>query len=194
MNPTDAPGGDTVVHRRGRLPIPPIPYATDVAGLAVRAAFGPALAYHGWQKLDRGTGQFADFVGSLEVFGVGLPEATGYFVVWLELAGGVLLTLGLLTRVVALLTAVQFLMIPFVVKSQVGLIGTERTGFEIDLFIAAAVALVVLGPGRASVDHLLGIEGERPDREATPATPAAAASQRRPSPAADPDGRSAPTS
>ena len=141
------------------LPFRPIPHSTDLAGLAIRAAFGPTLAYHGWQKLDRGAGQFAETVGDLEVFGVGLPEATGYLVMWGELAGGVLITLGLLTRLVALVWAVQFLMIPFVVKSQVGLIGTDRTGFEIDLFIAVAgVVLLLLGPGLLSLDRLLGLE------------------------------------
>ena len=176
--------------RRRLLPFRPVPYATDVTGLAIRAVFGPTLAYHGWQKLDRGAGQFADFVGSLEVFGVGMPEAAGYLVLWGELAGGVLITLGLLTRLVALVWAVQFLMIPFVVKSQVGLIGTERTGFEIDLFIAAAaVVLLLVGPGRLSLDHVLGLEAAPagpPARDAVPAgTPrrSTAGSEERPTPA-----------
>jgi putative oxidoreductase len=154
--------------RRRLLPFRPVPYGTDLAGLAIRAVFGPTLAYHGWQKLDRGAGQFADFVGTIEVFGMSMPEATGYVVLWAELAGGLLITLGLLTRLVALMWAVQFLMIPFVVKSEVGLIGTDRTGFEIDLFIAVAgLVLLFLGPGRPSLDHLLGLEaggGERTTR------------------------------
>ena len=141
------------------LPFRPIPHSIDLAGLAIRGVFGPTVAYHGWQKLDRGAAGFADNVGNLEVFGVGLPEATGYLVLWGELAGGILITLGLLTRLVALVWAVQFLMIPFVVKSQVGLIGEGRTGFEIDLFIAAAaVVLLLMGPGRLSMDHALGLE------------------------------------
>ena len=170
---------DTEVSARRRLlPFRPIPHSIDLAALAIRGVFGPTVAYHGWQKLDRGAGGFADTVGNLEVFGVGLPEATGYLVLWGELAGGILITLGLLTRLVSLAWAVQFLMIPFVVKSQAGLIGTERTGFEIDLFIAAAaVVLLLTGPGRLSVDHALGLE-------AGPAEPAErggpAAAQRTP--------------
>ncbi|MGH9041017.1 MAG: DoxX family protein [Acidimicrobiia bacterium] len=147
--------------RPGLLPIPPIPHAHDISALVIRAAFGPALAYHGWQKLDGDAGGFADMVGTLQVFGVSLPEFVGYFVIGLELVGGSLLTLGLLTRLIAVFVAVQFLMIPFVVKSQAGLVGTEGPGFEIDLYIAAAaLTLLLLGPGRASLDRVLGLEPE----------------------------------
>lgn len=141
-------------------PFPPIPMAVDISTLVLRATCGIGLAYHGWLKIDGGAGNFAAVVDGLEVFGASLPRFLGYVVIYLELVGGALLVAGLLTRIMGALLAVQFLMIPFVVKSQNGLVGTGgKSGFEIDLLIAAiALTLTLLGPGRTSLDRVLGLE------------------------------------
>lgn len=155
-----------------RFALPEIPDADRLAALAIRVVVGPVMAYHGYQKLDRpgGAGTFADNVSQLEVFGMGLPRLTGYIVVAIELIGGLCILAGFLTRLWSALLAVQMLMIPFVVKSQLGLIapqGSGGTGFEIDLLIAVcAVALVLMGPGALSFDGILGVEGTAPARSA----------------------------
>ncbi len=146
-----------------RLAFAEIPDADRLAALALRAAVGPVMAYHGYLKLDRGAGKFADNMSQLEVFGMALPRVTGYVVVAIELLGGLCLLAGFLTRVWSALLATQMLAIPFVVKSQVGLIappGSGGTGFEIDLLIAAcAIALLLMGPGALALDGPLGVEG-----------------------------------
>ena len=146
-----------------RLAFPEIPDADRLAALAIRVVVGPVMAYHGYQKLNRGVGGFADSVAQLEVLGMALPRLTGYVVVAIELIGGLCLLAGLLTRIWGALLAVQMLLIPFVVKSQVGLVapsGSPGTGFELDLLIAAcALALVLMGPGALALDGLLGVEG-----------------------------------
>ncbi|MGH8972190.1 MAG: DoxX family protein [Acidimicrobiia bacterium] len=146
-----------------RLAFPEIPGADRLAALAIRVVLGPVMAYHGYLKLDRGVGGFADNVAQLEVLGMALPRVAGYVVVGIELIGGLCLLAGFLTRVWSALLATQMLLIPFVVKSQVGLIapqGSSGTGFEIDLLIAAcALALLLMGPGALALDGLLGVEG-----------------------------------
>jgi putative oxidoreductase len=146
-----------------RLAFPEIPDADRLAALALRLVVGPVMAYHGYLKLDRGVGGFADNVAQLEVLGMALPRVMGYVVVGIELIGGLCLLAGFLTRIWSALLATQMLLIPFVVKSQVGLIapqGADGTGFELDLLIAAcALALVLMGPGALALDRLLGLEG-----------------------------------
>lgn len=145
-----------------RLAVPEIPHADRLAALALRVVVGPVMAYHGYLKLDRGAGGFADNVAQLEILGMALPRVTGYVVVGIELLGGLCLLAGFLTRVWSALLAAQMLLISFVVKSELGLIappGSGGTGFELDLLIAAsALALLLMGPGALALDGLLGIE------------------------------------
>src|SRR3990170_7558101 len=110
-----------------RLAFPEIRDADRLAALAIRVVVGPVMAYHGYQKLTRpgGAGAFADTVPELKVFGMALPRLTGYIVVAIELVGGLCLLAGLLTRIWGVLLATEMLIIPFVVKSEVGLIAPQ---------------------------------------------------------------------
>ena len=133
--------------------------APDPAALFLRVAVGVIFAYHGYQKLDGGVSNFAGFVES-ESFP--LPEITAWAVTLLELGGGILLILGLGTRLWALLLGVQMIGTTLLVKLDVGLIAPPEsggTGAEIDLaLLAGCAALVLLGPGRYSVDASMGLE------------------------------------
>jgi putative oxidoreductase len=160
-----------------RLAFAPTQHADRLAPLALRLVVGPVMAYHGFQKLNRGVGGFADNVAQIEVLGMALPRITGYVVVAIELIGGLCILAGFLTRIWSSLLAVQMLLIPFLVKSDLGLVapqGAGGTGFEIDLLIAAcAVAFVLMGPGALAVDNALGIESraDDPARTARAASP-----------------------
>src|SRR5215210_5694431 len=76
----------------------------DTAGLLVlRVVVGALVAAHGLQKLTTaGPGGFGR--ETLAALGVPLPVLAGYVVTFAELVGGVLLILGLLTRLAALVT------------------------------------------------------------------------------------------
>jgi putative oxidoreductase len=133
--------------------------ARDLALLVLRGIAGFTMAWHGWQKIDGGVGGFKGFVESL---GLPFPGLLAPVVTALEFGGGILLILGLLTRLWALLIGIEMAFTAFLVKAtklDVGFIGAEGAGYELDLLIlAACVALLLLGPGRVSLDTTVGVE------------------------------------
>ena len=73
----------------------------------------------------------------------------------LELAGGIALILGVLTRVVAALLALNMLGALVLVHAAAGVFA-DKGGYELVLLLAAAaLALALTGAGRLSVDRAL---------------------------------------
>lgn len=117
---------------------------------------GVVFIAHGMQKLNNGVDGFAGFLTSLNV---PIPEIMAWVVVGLELGGGILLILGLGTRIVGLLFVGMMIGTISLVKKDVGLIGEGATGAEIDLMLlAGGLTLALLGPGAAAVDRMIGLE------------------------------------
>lgn len=125
----------------------------DAAILILRLAAGVVLAYHGWQKLQDVAG-FAGFVESLDI---PAPDFVAYLVIYLEFLGGIALIIGVATRYVAALFAIEMVFTNVLVKFDVGLIASEGgVGAELDILILAiALSLVLVGAGRWAVDALL---------------------------------------
>ena len=89
---------------------------TDLGLLIGRAVVGFIIAAHGWQKLtDVGPATF----GSETLAGLGVPFPTtmGYVVTFTELAGGLLLIAGLLTRFAAFALIVNLAVAIMLVKA-----------------------------------------------------------------------------
>ena len=134
-----------------------------LAGLtpvALRIIVGGMMFFHGLDKLSSGPTAFGQFLQAL-----GLPAgvALGWAVTILELAGGALLVVGLLSRVVAALLIVELVGAIIYVTGETGLIAAEGVGYERDLaYIAGFIGILLLGPGRPSLDHALGIEEHVP--------------------------------
>lgn len=155
------------------LSLPFLHHWPDAGRFLLRLIAGLVISAHGMQKIQGGVENFAGFVGSL---GLPLPTATAYLVTGLELVGGILLIVGLLSRLGGLLLALEMIGTTLLVKVDLGLIPAEGVGAELDLVLLAAFAgVVLLGPGRASLDAVLGIEGERRGSTAAKGKAAAAA-------------------
>ena len=125
--------------------------------LVARGIPGVIYLYHGWQKLDGGVSGVSRFLDSLSV---PIPDVMAYVLTFGELIGGVLLIIGLLTRIVALAFILEMVFAILLVKIDIGLIAMGGAGAELDLALISAMAAVAcFGPGSVSVDRNAGIEG-----------------------------------
>jgi putative oxidoreductase len=130
-------------------------------GLTVlRVVVGIVFLVHGGQKLFlMGFGGVAGFLDSL---GVPAPGLFAVIVTLVELLGGLALILGLFTRVVAVLLAVDMLVATLTVHLPNGFF-VSAGGYEFTLvLLAASVALAVAGPGEAALDKALAARTNNP--------------------------------
>ena len=129
--------------------------AQPLAPLILRLALGAVLFAHGYAKVFGGLAAHTHFVAE-----IGLPAWMGYVSAATEFLGGLLLILGLLTRLAGLAVTIEMLVAIFRVHLKHGLVGAG--GYEFPLMIGAvAFALILIGPGPISVDWLLGGGGSR---------------------------------
>ena len=134
--------------------------ASDLARAILRFALGAVFIAHGWQKFFQFTIPGAQ--GAFGTMGIPAAEIAAPVSACLELVGGAALILGLVTRIVAAALAVQMLAALVLVHLPAGMF-VDQGGMEFVLVLAAgAAALVLVGPGRLSVDRKLF--GRRDDR------------------------------
>lgn len=127
-------------------PVSPAWY--DFSLLIWRVFFGLAIALgHGLAKLPPSEG----LVGMLDNLGFPLPGFSAWLAAIGEFGGGLLIALGLATRLGAIL--VMIVMICAVTIAHAG-----QTFGEMEhalLFLVGAIPFLAGGPGRFSVDHVL---------------------------------------
>jgi putative oxidoreductase len=148
----------------------------DLAPLVLRLGLAVIFIFHGAIKL--GQGQGADWLNSL-------PETTQVVVAWAELLGGIALAIGFLTRLAALGIIVIMVGAIYTVTGSEELVQTSLTRKGYDFMHVAAeynfiiimmcAALILLGSGRVSVDHLLVLYLQRKKMSGTPSTQVPAA-------------------
>jgi len=117
----------------------------DITHFGIRAAIGVIFLVHGTGKFNPG------FVGFLT--NIGFPLEMQIPIALAESVSGILLIIGVLTRISSSILSIIMLGAIFYVKQAASLTG-ER-GFEIDLILlAGCLATIVAGPGRVSISHI----------------------------------------
>lgn len=133
------------------LGLPFLARLRDVAPVALRLGVGFNFMWFGNKKISRGPDSFAEQLADL---GVASPMLFTWLVIIAELIGGALLVAGLLTRLTTLPLIATMIGSIFLVKAELGM---PDAGIDIAL-LAGLMALLLAGPGRFSIDRLLGIE------------------------------------
>jgi putative oxidoreductase len=127
----------------------------------VRLIVGGMMLAHGLDKFNNGPSNFGQFLE--QQLGLSAGVLLAWLVTALELVGGGLLIVGFLSRLVALLMTIELICAIALVTWPSGLIATQGVGFERDLaYIAGFIVILLLGPGRPSLDHALGLEESVP--------------------------------
>ena len=137
--------------------------AADAAALLLRIVAASIFFPHGWSKVAGEGGSAAFAAGLAESYGI--PLFLGHLAAYVEVAGAVLLLVGLLTRVDALLLAATMFVAAFIVQLPDALFEVPPNaikafavirGIETPLaMFAICLALVLTGGGRFSLDHAL---------------------------------------
>lgn len=121
--------------------------------LVIRVAVGIVFLAHGWSKIHNVSGVEGMMAG------FGLPMGTGAFIAWLEVIGGAAMILGVLTRLFAVLFAIEMVVAIYLTG---GFSGGYRP-HELELFLGLiSLGVALTGSGRYSLwafeNHMHGCE------------------------------------
>ncbi|MCH7877270.1 MAG: DoxX family protein [Thaumarchaeota archaeon] len=118
----------------------------DVVFMGLRSAIGVIFIVHGIGKFNPG---FSNFLSN-----IGLPVEMQIPIALAELVPGILLIIGVLSRLSVSLLSIIMLGAIFHVKGAQSLTGDM--GVELDLILLASfLVIMIAGPGRISLAHII---------------------------------------
>ena len=118
----------------------------DVVFMGLRSSIGVIFIVHGMSKFNEG---FANFLPNM-----GLPPEMQIPLALAELVPGILLIIGVLSRLSASLLSIVMLGAIFHVKGAQSLTGDG--GVELDLILlASSLVIMIAGPGRISLSQII---------------------------------------
>ena len=117
-------------------------FLNDIVFMGLRSAVGVIFILHGMGKFNPG---FAENLPNM-----GLPAEMAIPIALAELVPGILLIIGVLSRLSASLISIIMLGAIFMVKGASAITG--KGGVELDLILlASALVIMIAGPGRISL-------------------------------------------
>jgi putative oxidoreductase len=123
------------------------PWSLDMAALLLRLLFGGLFIYHGWGKIEGYNTILPQFP---DIIGIG-AKLSYNLVIFAEFICGILVTIGLLTRLAVIPILITMIVAYF--KAHAGAaFAVKELAF---LFLLLTLVILLLGPGRYSVDRLL---------------------------------------
>ncbi|MED1471850.1 DoxX family protein [Bacillus salipaludis] len=129
----------------------------EVGTIILRVILGIIFFIHGLAKFQGGIENIVGWFSSM-----GLPGFMAYVVASFEILGGILLVIGLGSRVVAGLFVLLMAGATLKVKLAVGFLGNgQMAGYELDLaFLAMAIFIAINGSKLFSLDSLI-VKGQK---------------------------------
>lgn len=119
----------------------------DIAFMGLRTALGVIFIAHGYPKF--GNEGFVGFMSSM-----GVPPEVAMLIALAETLAGILLIIGVLSRISASVLAIIMLAAIFQIKGIDSLTGDG--GYEFDLILlAVCLVVIVMGPGRVALAHVV---------------------------------------
>ncbi len=151
-----------IVYLLIQLPAHIASYFAWAGPLIMRLIVGYTFMLTGWEKLTNLPQITQNFIE----WGIPFPKILTPFVSGVECFGGVMLILGLFTRIPAAMLAV--VMVVAIKSAKWGDVDSLETllGFEEATYFAAFLWLAIAGPGAASLDRLL-VNAVASSREST---------------------------
>jgi putative oxidoreductase len=126
-------------------------YFAWLGPLVARIVVGSVFMWSGWGKLNDLPRMIENFTG----WGIPFPHILTPFVAGVEFVGGILLILGLFTRIAAV--PLVIVMIVAIISAKWDEVDSLETLLEFDesAYLAIFLWLAVAGPGPVSLDYLL---------------------------------------
>lgn len=120
----------------------------DLTHWGLRASIGVIFIVHSLKKFEPG---WQDWL----VNSAGLPPEMQFPIALAELIGGILLVVGVLTRISASIFSIILLGAIFHIRWENGFF-VSQGGWEWDLaMLAVTLSIIVAGPGKISISHLV---------------------------------------
>ena len=118
----------------------------DITHFGLRLTIGAIFIVAGFAKFDPG---FVAFLPQM-----GLPTELQYLFALEEFIPGILITVGVLTRISASVISLVMLGVIFYINKAAPFIGPSGTSYQV-ILLAVSLVIITIGPGRISISHLI---------------------------------------